>query len=139
MKHSCAALLALLVMGCVSIPVPVSQAVNVPADRYFWIDKPKSKNPGTLVLIRDTGTVGLAAKAKVSVDEKPLAELGMGEKAEVKLDPDSDEYVIQVALGGALGSMATVNQVIRPSQTYYYRIYTDQDAYVHFMRLKKIE
>lgn len=134
MKLIISALAATVLVGCSSVSVPVNQAETVPADRYFWTQKPKTANPGKLVVIRDKGLLGAGSKADVTIDQTPLAALKVGEKAEVLLDPDS--YVIDIDVAYITDS---ANQDIKAGQTYYYRIAVDNNAVLHLRQVKKID
>jgi len=70
----------LMLAACGTAPVKLADAKAVPANRLYITDAPTS-NDGTAIVIRDTGFEGSGCGIMVSLDKKPAAMIGSGEKA----------------------------------------------------------
>lgn len=105
---------AFVVAGCATSPVPMSEAVDVPAERIIDAStmRPQS-GAGVLVVKRDLGLTGGGCKIRVFVDARPIADLATGEKIELYLPVG--ERIVSVTPQSALCSSALVESAVSVS------------------------
>ena len=98
MKTAFACFLAVVVLaGCGTSPVKLSDAKPVPPDRLF-VDAAPSSDNGTVVVIRDTGLGGSGCGINIFVDDKKAATLGTGEEASIPVV--AGDHILSAATTG---------------------------------------
>jgi len=71
--------LLVLMAGCATTPVPLSEAAPVPAERQFLFASPVG-GTAPIVITRDVGMLGAGCATRVTVDGKLAALVRSGEK-----------------------------------------------------------
>lgn len=105
---------ASVLVGCATSPVPMSEALDVPADRIIDRAAMQPKiGAGMLVVKRDLGVTGGGCKVRVFVDARPIADLATGEKIELYLPVG--ERIVSVTPQSALCSSALVETAVHVS------------------------
>lgn len=119
-----------LLAGCASSPVPLSQAVQAPAERVTAYQGAVSGG-GTILVTRDSGYQGGGCYATVFLNGAPVARLSPKEKAAFNVP--AGEWMLGAGLDGkalcGLNAERLEEEVIvKPGQTKKYRIYTSADG-----------
>lgn len=78
-------LITLAVGGCVSAPMPFSEAKPVPAEEVYGFSDAGAKESGSVTVFRDSGFVGSGCDVVFYIDGQRAAKIGPGQKATFKL------------------------------------------------------
>ncbi|MBF8793490.1 hypothetical protein IRZ70_11810 [Pseudomonas monteilii] len=116
--------------GCATSPVPLSQAVQAPAERVTEYQQPV-KNGGAIIVTRDSGYQGSGCFATVFLNGNPAARLSPKETATFNVP--AGEWMLGAGLDGKAlcglnAERLEAEVVIKPGQTKRYRIYTSADG-----------
>ncbi|MBL7231614.1 MAG: hypothetical protein JJK56_26935 [Pseudomonas sp.] len=98
MKLILGALVAALITGCATSPVPSDKARQAPSERVIGYQKPVPGG-GSLIVTRDTGFQGGGCFATIFLNGAPVAKLDTGEKAVFEVP--SGEWLLGAALDGS--------------------------------------
>lgn len=79
--------LAILLKGCATIPVPISEAKQAPPDRVLAFQTPTSDKTATLTAIRDEGHLGSGCYYALSINGILAARLDPAEFARFYIEP----------------------------------------------------
>lgn len=79
--------LALLMSGCATTPVPISAAKQAPTDRVLGFQIAAGDKTATLTVIRDEGFVGSACYTAVYINRVLAARLDVAEFVRFYVDP----------------------------------------------------
>ena len=82
-----APLLALVVSGCATTPVPISKAKQAPADRVLAFQMTGGDKTATLTVIRDEGFIAIACYYAVHINQVLAARLDVAEFARFYVEP----------------------------------------------------
>jgi len=98
MKLILGVLVAALITGCATSPIPSDKARQAPSERVDGYQKPV---PGgsSLVVTRDTGFLGGGCFATIFLNGEPVAKLDTGKKAVFQVP--SGEWLLGAALDGS--------------------------------------
>lgn len=80
-------LLALLVSGCATTPVPISAAKQAPTDRVLAFQIAAGDKTATVTVIRDEGFIGSACYYAVHINRVLAARLDVAEFARFYVEP----------------------------------------------------
>lgn len=119
----------LALTGCVTAPVSIDQAKQVPPGRVFAFQQAPGPNDGTLVLIRDSGALGSGCRIVIYIDDVRAASFSTKEKAELTI-PAGDHILASGPTGNGICGMGkgreslkrSVAIHIKPGHTSTYRI-----------------
>ena len=104
MKQSFFILIIMILVGCATQPVPVDMATQVPEDRIISSEfLSESESSGRVVIIKDSGLMGLGCTTRVSADKKIIADIGHGEKIVLHLRPG--RHTLKVWPNGICGGV----------------------------------
>ncbi len=110
MKHTSLLLIIMLLAGCATSPVKVSESQQVSSDRLLsgysalaklWPIKAK------VIVVRDAGVLGAGAPARLSVDGAPVARLWPGKRVEFYLS--AGDHILGVSPDPQLTGALTEN------------------------------
>ena len=113
-----------IISGCATKPVSSAASHPVPAERIFEnyasFATPSAKK-SRVVVIRDSGMLGVAGATKLSIDGIDIASLRTSERLELHLEPRAYIFGIEPVpkLGGALVENSFV---IEEGKEHYFRI-----------------
>jgi hypothetical protein len=129
MKKLLMALCVLLVYGCATTPIPLSDAKLVPPDRIFRTEKLPIEGNAQVIFVRDTGLQGgLPMYQNLFINGKKAALLDTGEKVEFIL-PTGD-YIFGVSITHCgdcrSGNLFSIDQDLKAGGRYFYRIMTGE-------------
>ena len=125
---------ATLLGGCATSATPLSEARPVPEDRMRAAPAVASAEPATCVFVRDTGFVGSGSFVDLSIDELPAALIATGETVRITVDPGERLFSALLHDPFGLNNPVVLAQNVRPGGTYVYRLATDQNGTVTFIR-----
>jgi hypothetical protein len=114
----------LVFAGCSTNPIAYSKARPVPPDRildgYRAISTMTAKT-AQVSIVRDSGVMGSAISAELSVNDIAIAKFRAGERLVVYLQPGT--YTFGVAYVGLLGPLPYTKQIsVQSGQHYFIRI-----------------
>ncbi len=114
----------LALAGCSTNPIAYSKARPVPPDRildgYRAISTMTAKT-AQVSIVRDSGVMGSAVSAELSVNDIAIAKFRAGERLVVYLQPGT--YTFGVAYVGLLGPLPYTRQIsVQSGQHYFIRI-----------------
>jgi hypothetical protein len=93
---------AILVVGCISSPVPSSSAIPIPVDRIRAPEYTHAEEGTALVVVtRDKGLEVLACTARLHVDGTLVADLRPREQ--IRLFLEEGQHLIGVSASGCIG------------------------------------
>lgn len=90
----------MILSGCSTTSLPIGQLKPTPPERVTWRDS-ATPDAGTLLIARDAGFSGSAARALVSIDGAAAGDVRVEES--LKLRVDSGRRVVTVSVHAALG------------------------------------
>lgn len=119
--------IALIVAGCATQTVKLSDAKQVPTERIFF-ENYQDSNLSEITVIRDSGFIGAGCGARISIDGDLAAVLHTSEKVSFKVK--GGEYIIGVTLqNGGLCNFGVDMQErelkIQPGERRFYRAFID--------------
>lgn len=119
----------LLVSGCASTSLPVSELRAVPVERLTWKD-PVPGEYGSLVIARDGGFAGSAARVFITVDGKSATETMAEEVLRLKLPPGRHVVTVQsyALLGGETHRPRSLEVTVEAGKETLLRIGFDEMA-----------
>ena len=125
------AVCALVLAGCATTPTPLSESQPIRPDRYYpdyqLYAKP-TPHAAKVIVVRDDGFVGSAAKAKVLVDGHELAGLFQHDRLEFYVS--AGDHILSADPTPNFGVGAKEHQfVFRADQTSYFRISVDNSGF----------
>ena len=127
MKFASILLVILLLGGCATGPTLYSEAAPVSAsnilDGYQKFSQPK-EGFIRVIIVRDTGMLGAASPAKLSIDGEAVAKFWSGERLELFLPPDTYVFALEPS-PRLLGSVAEHEVVIKAGKPTAFRIALD--------------
>ena len=102
MKHSGVSICAILFLtGCATtVPIPIQEAKQVPADRLLAFQEPHEGVTATVIVTRDRGLPGIACYLAIAINGTVAARLAAEETATFYVEPG--ETLLRVG-GDALG------------------------------------
>lgn len=114
--------LAAALAGCATQPISAEKAKAVPAERLFAFQQPPAGEYATLIVTRDTGMAGARNDVKLTIDNRPAAEVGAGETVRFYLP--AGEAIVGAKLDELLLSQPVVERAVnlKPGQARRYRI-----------------
>lgn len=122
-----------LLAGCSTTPVPLGQADPVPKSRIFSHQSEPSEPFGTIIVARDTGTIGGGCFLAVYLDGKVAARIDTGEV--VKFRVPVGDHLVGMGIdkdGGGLCSFTNLlkeqSAGLKAGQTKLFRIGGDSQA-----------
>lgn len=118
----------LLLSACATTPIPISKAIETPAERRFYTT-PSGGPFATATFIRDTGLFASGVYQHLSINDEKAADLDVGEKVSFRLR--AGEYVFSVVPTDPFGANApyAIDQKLEAGKSYYYRILVDGQTY----------
>jgi hypothetical protein len=138
--------IAIVVSGCVSMPVSPSTASQIPKDRLLAFQERTAENSATLVVTRDAGIAGSACYLSFSLNGMHAARFGVAETAQFYVAPG--EILLRVGadwMGQGLCGLASKDfgtqreTIIRPGQTKHFRLTTDPNGMLDVQRAEPHE
>ena len=130
MKSVFALVIAALLAGCASTPVPPDQQLQVPPGRQYGFDSSGADATSIMIVARDQGFSGAACNAMVWVDGERAAELGTREV--VTLHVKGGRHILAVgyttSVCGSGPNRREIETVIDAGETRKYRISSAQDG-----------
>ena len=132
MKHIAIICIAVLLFcGCATSPVKVSEARQVPPSRllagYSTVARPGA-NTAKVVVVRDSGFLGSAAPAKLTIDGSPVARLWSGER--IQFYVSAGDHVFGARPDPQVMGALTENSFsFTPGRTYYFRISISESSF----------
>lgn len=135
-----AIVLALLLAGCASEPIPATRAQAAPGERVLAFQTKRTPDAGTLVITRDTGFGGGGCFYAVSVNGTLAARLDVGETSRFFVDPG--EVLLRVGRDPqgkglcAFGKSEWTQRetVLRAGETKYFRLSIDVNGKTDIQR-----
>lgn len=134
MKLIVGALAVVLLAGCSTTPIPLGQATPVPKDRVFSHQVEPSEPFGTIVVARDTGSMGGGCFLAVYLDGEVAARIDTGEV--VKFRVPAGDHLVGMGIdkkGGGLCSftdmMKEQSASLKPGQVRLFRVGGDQAGF----------
>lgn len=121
---------ALILSACATTPVPYATATPVTKSNflegYAQFTKP---SPGTsrVVVVRDSGMLGAASPAKLSIDGVPVAKLWSSERLELFLPPATYIFGVEPA-PRLMGALVETTYEIKSDKSYGFRIALDSSG-----------
>jgi len=127
MKTIISLLVFVFIAGCATSPVPYHEASSVSAsdllEGYSRYSQPKEGSV-RVILVRDSGMLGAAVPAKLSIDAIAVAKLWSSQRLELFLMPDS--YIFSVEPSPRLGGALVEREIqIKNGKSYAFRISLD--------------
>lgn len=118
---------ALALAGCASSSLPLSQLAPVPVERIQWKEAIPS-SAGMLVIARDSGFSGSAAKVLVAIDGMAAADIRSGEVMRLQVEPGRRVITASAfaAVGGELRRPRSLEVTVRPGAETVVRIGFDE-------------
>lgn len=127
MKITLPLILAGLLAGCATSPVTFTAAMPVSAKNLLECHEKYSRpipESVRIVIVRDSGMLGAAVPAKLSIDGCPVAKLWSSERLELFLVPG--DYIFAVEPSPRLGGALVEKDVrITEGKSYSFRISLD--------------
>jgi len=119
----------------------MTKAAQVPPERVYFQSDSDAKIAAKVVFVKDEGTWASIGYHQVFIDGKLAASIKSGERLQFQLNPG--DYVFGILptfltttkdefIGGY--SVTSVDQVLQPGKTYYYRILVDGESVSRIQR-----
>ncbi|AWM95203.1 hypothetical protein DJ564_19190 [Pseudomonas sp. 31-12] len=123
--------LLLALGGCVTSPMRVSDARQVPPDKMYAIKSQGTEDPGRLTILRDDGFVGAGCDAMFYIEGQRAAKIGPGQKASFLLPAGEVNLGTGLAESGLCAGAAikTVVAKIKSGKEVVYRINWDTQGF----------
>ncbi|WLG49083.1 hypothetical protein [Pseudomonas sp. FP1742] len=127
MKFFVGALAVVLLAGCASSAIPVSQAESVPQDELYAFQSKPSGESGKVIVVRDAGMVGSGCDIVVYVDGRKAAKIGTGQRASFYLPVGTPSIGAGLAGSGLCAGAAirTISANVQTGKESIYRISGD--------------
>lgn len=131
MKLIVGALAVVLLAGCASSAIPVSQADPVPRDELYAFQSKPAGESGKVTVVRDSGMVGSGCDIVVYVDGRKAAKIGTGQRASFYLPPGNPSIGAGLAGSGLCGGAAirTISANVQSGKESLYRISGDMSGF----------
>lgn len=118
--------------ACATSPIPASNARPVPQERVFLTFKQAKEQTSKIVVIRDSGMLGVANLLHLFLDGKALASFESGEMLEVDLPSGEHVFGVKPTDPFGLASTFSIDQELKPGRIYRYRlIHTPNGSRMH--------
>ncbi|MDI2589878.1 hypothetical protein POF45_00325 [Pseudomonas sp. 681] len=134
MKFIVGALALVALAGCSTSPVPLSQAKLVPKERVFATQAQPAVPFGTIVVARDTGTLGGGCYLAIYLDGDVAARIDTGEVVRFKVP--AGDHLIGMGIdkqGGGLCSFTDMlkeqSAPVKSGQVRLFRVSGDQAGF----------
>src|SRR5262249_39983880 len=131
MKHTSLLLFALLVTGCATSPVTVSESHTVPPARLltgYSALAQLSPSRAAVTVIRDAGLYGSGEPARPSVDGSPVARLWSRERVEFYVSPGDHIFAV-VPEPQFLAGLVERSYSFVAGRHYYFRISISESGF----------
>ena len=130
---SASSLLIAMLVGCAAYtsPVPASEAKKTPVSRVLSFQNPTRQQTGTIVVTRDSGSLGWMCFTELSVNGQIAARFDAEETASFSLPPG--DVLLRVGADSAGGGICTKGiyvtreSTIKVGETKYFRISRSMD------------
>ena len=127
--------------GCATTPVPYTDATSVPQDNILEGYKQfsnQAENRSRVIVVRDSGMLGAALPAKLSINGTEVAKLWSSERLELFLEPGTYIFGVEPSprLGGAL---VETTFEIRSGKSYAFRISLTLSGAFSFQQSTQLE
>jgi hypothetical protein len=127
-------LVSTTLLACSSTPTAVTKAPEVPPERVYYKSDSDANTAAKVVFVKDEGVWASIGYHQLFVDGKLAASIKTGERLQFQLSPG--DYVFGILptfltttkdefIGGF--SVTSLDQVLQPGKTYYYRILVDAE------------
>jgi len=117
--------------GCATSPVKLEKAQDVPTNRrlsgFRFLAAP-SRDAAKIIVVRDSGVLGFAAKAKLLVDGAPIATFVPGERLTFYLRR-GDHILAVVPQPQLMGALTENSFSISQGRDYYFRISISETSF----------
>lgn len=101
MRPAFTALALAFLSACATTPQSSETAKAVPPERVYAKQLTEAKTgKGILIITRDVGMMGMACAAKIYIEGERIADLRIGERIMLYLDPG--EYIVGVSQQGGI-------------------------------------
>lgn len=141
LKAIAIALASLLVAGCATSPVPYKEAKQVSATNllagYALYSKPSATSV-RVVVVRDSGMLGAAAPAKLSIDGVEVAKLWSSEGIELHMPPASYIFAVEPS-PRLMGALVESSVEIKPQRKYAFRLSLTQGGSFSLQQSTQLE
>lgn len=133
-------LLALLLGGCATTPVPMSAAKQAPPDRVLAFQITGGDKTATVTVIRDEGYIGSGCFYAVHIDKVLAARLDVAEYARFYVQPG--EIVLRVGrdpqgaglCGVQLDNWTQRETLLKPGEQKFFRLSIDTNGKLDIQR-----
>ena len=131
MRVPIAALTMVLLTGCASSAIPVSQAKQVPANELYAYQTKPSGESGKVTVVRDSGMVGSGCDIVIYVDGRKAGKIGTSQRASFYLPPGTPSLGVGLAGSGLCIGVAirTISANVQANKESVYRISGDMQGF----------
>ncbi|MBN1665169.1 MAG: hypothetical protein JW943_16355 [Deltaproteobacteria bacterium] len=141
MKIIAIVIAATLLTACATAPVryaaatPVSQSNLL--EGYGNYSKP-SVGYSRVIVVRDSGMLGAASPAKLSIDGVAIAKLWSSERLELYLPPSTYIFAVEPS-PRLMGALVETTYEIKPGKSYGFRISIDAGSAFSFQQSTQLQ
>ncbi|WKZ16987.1 MAG: hypothetical protein QY317_06655 [Candidatus Jettenia caeni] len=113
--------LAFVLLGCGTVPTPMSKVKQVPQSRVRAALPSASKSPARITVIRDSGFQGIEHVFELRINGTLVAELRPKEAFAFDVDPGL--VFLEIRMFNIIGKVAPVQveTTVEPNKRYFYR------------------
>lgn len=127
MRILAVAVAAMVLVGCSSNAIPLSQATQVPADKIYAFQVKPAGDSGKVTVLRDGGMFGSGCDMLIYFDGKRAAKLSTGQKASFYLPSGNTNIGVGYSESGICTGPAirTIAATVSAGKERAYRISSD--------------